>query len=76
MLRDASSPVVVIGAKGQMGARFVRAFRDAGHPVTEFDNPLDQSALPQAVRALVPDWHKALDQIRLCDTRDKARPCK
>ncbi len=33
------------------------------------------SALPQAVRAQVADWHRALDQIRLCDTRDKARPC-
>ena len=49
MLRDASSPVVVIGARGQMGARFVRAFRDAGYTVTEFDHPLDQDALPQAV---------------------------
>jgi prephenate dehydrogenase len=50
MLRDASSPVVVIGARGQMGARFVPAFRDAGHTVTEFDHPLDLAALPQAVR--------------------------
>jgi prephenate dehydrogenase len=33
-----------------MGARFVRAFRGKGHPVTEFDHPLDPSALPEAVR--------------------------
>lgn len=49
MLRDTSSPVAVIGARGQMGARFSRAFKDAGYPVTEFDHPLDQGALPQAV---------------------------
>ncbi len=44
------APVVIVGARGQMGARFARAFRDAGHPVTEFDHPLDQDALPGAVR--------------------------
>ena len=51
MALSPSSPVVVIGARGQMGARFARAFRDAGHPVTEFDHPLDPDALPGAVRA-------------------------
>ena len=33
MSLDASSPVVVIGAKGQMGVRFVRALQDHGNPV-------------------------------------------
>jgi prephenate dehydrogenase len=51
MALSPTSPVVVIGARGQMGARFARAFRDAGHPVTEFDHPLDADALPGAVRA-------------------------
>ena len=45
-----ASPIVVIGAKGQMGARFVRSFREAGNPVSEFDHPLDRAALPEAVR--------------------------
>jgi prephenate dehydrogenase len=45
-----ASAIVVIGAKGQMGARFVRSFREAGNPVTEFDCPLDLAALPDAVR--------------------------
>ncbi len=46
---DRAARVVVIGAKGQMGARFARAFRDAGNPVAEFDHPLDLDALPEAV---------------------------
>ena len=50
MLRDASSPVVIIGARGQMGDRFARAFKDAGYPVTEFDHPLDMAILPHSVR--------------------------
>lgn len=58
MLLDASSPVVVIGARGQMGARFVRALQDHGNPVTEFDHPLDMEALPKAV------WGAAL--VLLC----------
>lgn len=45
-----ASAIVVIGAKGQMGARFVRSFREAGNPVTEFDHPLDLARLPGAVR--------------------------
>ena len=45
-----ASSIVIIGAKGQMGARFVRRFREAGNPVTEFDHPLDLAALPDAVR--------------------------
>lgn len=45
-----ASTIVIIGAKGQMGARFVRSFREAGHLVTEFDQPLDLEALPDAVR--------------------------
>ncbi len=45
-----ASTIVIIGAKGQMGARFVRSFREAGHHVAEFDQPLDLEALPDAVR--------------------------
>ncbi|PKN43006.1 MAG: prephenate dehydrogenase/arogenate dehydrogenase family protein [Deltaproteobacteria bacterium HGW-Deltaproteobacteria-18] len=45
-----ASQIVVIGAKGQMGARFVLSFREAGHFVTEFDQPMDLDALPDAVR--------------------------
>jgi prephenate dehydrogenase len=33
-----------------MGQRFARAFRQAGHPVAEFDRPLDQEDLARAVR--------------------------
>ena len=50
MLHNPAAPVVIIGARGQMGALFVRAFRKGGHPVTEFDHPLDQEALADAVR--------------------------
>jgi len=50
MALSPASPVVVIGARGQMGARFANAFREAGHPVTEFDHPLDLESLPAAVR--------------------------
>ncbi|MBE1425082.1 prephenate dehydrogenase [Desulfomicrobium macestii] len=45
-----ASPIVIIGAKGQMGARFAQRFREARNPVTEFDHPLDLAALPEAVR--------------------------
>lgn len=48
---DAAMSVAVIGSRGQMGARFVRAFRDAGHPVAEFDRPLDADSLAESVRA-------------------------
>ena len=44
-----ASPVVVIGARGQMGARFVRAFQNAGYPVSEVNQPLDPESLSQAV---------------------------
>jgi len=50
MTLNPTSTVVVIGAKGQMGARFASAFRHAGNPVTEFDHPLDHGALPLAVQ--------------------------
>lgn len=46
---DAPSRMVVIGARGQMGRRFVTAFLRAGHRVKEFDHPLDAKALPRAV---------------------------
>lgn len=51
MLHDSSSPVVIIGAQGQMGARFVRAFRDGGYPVTAFDRPLCQDNLAETLGA-------------------------
>jgi prephenate dehydrogenase len=50
MLFDPPANMVVIGAQGQMGRRFASALRQAGHHVTEFDYPLDMSALPLAVR--------------------------
>lgn len=50
MILNANSPVVIIGAKGQMGERFARRFREAGNPVLEFDHPLDVDTLPDAVR--------------------------
>lgn len=46
---DRSSRIVIIGAKGQMGARFAKAFAEAGNSVTEFDHPLDLETLPEAV---------------------------
>lgn len=49
MMLDHSARIVIIGARGQMGARFARAFRDAGNQVAEFDHPLDMVALPEAV---------------------------
>lgn len=50
MTINRSDRIVVIGAKGQMGARFAKAFAEAGNPVTEFDHPLDLTTLPEAVR--------------------------
>ena len=44
-----NSPVVVIGAQGQMGQRFVSAFIQHGSPVTQLDHPLDMHTLAQAV---------------------------
>ena len=34
-----------------------------------------RGAAPAAARAMVPGWHQYLDQVRVCDTRDKAKPC-
>ena len=41
--------MVVIGARGQMGCRFVTTFRRAGYRVEEFDHPLGVDTLPQTV---------------------------
>ncbi|MCK6454529.1 MAG: hypothetical protein L6R19_27330 [Alphaproteobacteria bacterium] len=30
---------------------------------------------PAAARALVPGWQQYLDRVRVCDTRDRAKPC-
>lgn len=49
MTLDQGANIVVIGARGQMGTRFVTAFRDAGYPVAEFDHPLPETSLVQAV---------------------------
>ena len=46
---DHNSPVVVIGAQGQMGQRFVSAFIGHGNPVTQLDHPLNMHTLAQAV---------------------------
>lgn len=66
------------GGKGQAVLRQVVVGVDASYVVERGwrGEGFRGSALPQAVRALIAEWHRALDQIRLCDTRDKARPCK
>jgi len=66
------------GGKGQAVLRQVVVGQDASYIVERGwrGEGFRGSALPQAPRALVPGWHQALDQIRLCDTRDKSRPCK
>lgn len=65
------------GGKGQAVLRQVVVGADASYIVERGwrGEGFRGSALPPAVRALAADWHRALDQIRLCDTRDKARPC-
>jgi len=30
---------------------------------------------PAPARALLPDWQQFLDKVRVCDTRDRAKPC-
>ncbi len=66
------------GGKGQAVLRQVVVGQDASYIVERGwrGEGFRGSALPPAVRALVADWHRALDAIRLCDTRDQARPCK
>lgn len=46
---DQTLSVVVIGAQGQMGQRFVSAFIQHGNSVTQLDHPLDMHIVAQAV---------------------------
>lgn len=64
------------GGKGEVALIQAVSGRDALYVVQRaWRGDAFRGAAPAAARTLLPGWHEYLDKVRVCDTRDKAKPC-
>ncbi len=62
--------------KGEIALILAVGGRDALYVVQRaWRGPPFRGPAPEAARALLAEWHRYLDQVRVCDTRDRAKPC-
>ena len=69
---------VDVGGKGEATLLQVVVGREASYAVQRAwrGDAFRGTALPAEARALVADWQRQLDTVRLCDTRLPERACK
>ena len=66
----------VEGGKGEVALIQAVSGRDALYVVQRaWRGDAFRGAAPAAARALLPGWQEYLDKVRVCDTRDKTKPC-
>ena len=65
--------IAIVGARGQMGALFVRAFHKAGLAVTSLDRPYRPGGTDETIRAAVKDADLVLISVPVTAIRDVAR---
>ncbi len=65
--------VAIVGARGQMGALFVRAFRQVGVTVTELGRPYSEDALREALSGVAGPVDLALVAVPVTAMREVAR---
>ncbi len=65
--------IAIVGARGQMGALFKRAFHKAGYAVTTLDRPYRPDGSDDAIRAAVAAADLALISVPVTATREVAQ---
>jgi prephenate dehydrogenase len=65
--------IAIVGARGQMGALFVRSFHKAGYAVTTLDRPYRPDGTDAAIRAAVAGADMVLISVPVTATREVAQ---
>jgi prephenate dehydrogenase len=65
--------IAIVGARGQMGALFVRAFHKAGYAVTTLDRPYRPDGTDETIRAALKDADMVLISVPVTATRQVAK---
>jgi prephenate dehydrogenase len=66
---NAVRAIAIVGARGQMGALFVRSFHKAGYAVSTLDRPYRPDGTDEAIRAALQDADLVLISVPVTATR-------